>query len=156
MIHIITDTTTDPIRAGTNPVIVNPVTTNDANQKNNPFKIIPNKPRVNILTGRVRIEITGLINVLTRPSTKATNNAVTNVATEIPGTKYEVARTASVSASHFKRIFTISVFMIVLIIHLLIFLHRHHLLYLVIPSSPYLQSFPPLHYLHLFLQFLQG
>lgn len=63
-----------------------------------------------MFTGSVRIEIIGLINVFTNPSTRATNNATTNVVTEIPGTIYAVASTASVSASHFKRILIILIY----------------------------------------------
>ncbi len=104
---MMTDTTIDPINAGTNPVIANPVTTNDANQKNNAFNTIPNNPSVKMFTGSVKSEMIGLIKVLTNPSTSATNNATTNDVTEIPGTKYAVASTASVSANHFNRILII-------------------------------------------------
>lgn len=107
IIHIMNDTTIDPINAGTNPVITNPVTTIDANQKNRPFKIIPNNPSVRIFTGSVNNEMIGLINVFTSPSTNATNNAVINELTLIPGTIYAVASTASVSPSHFKIILII-------------------------------------------------
>ena len=108
MIHIISETTTDPISAGTKPVIVNPVITSDANQKNNALSIIPNNPSVKIFTGNVNNETTGLINVLISPIIKATNNAVRNELTAIPEIKYEVARTAHVSASHFKSILIIN------------------------------------------------
>lgn len=120
MIHMINETTIDPINAGMNPVIVNPVTTKDANQKNSAFKIIPNSPRVKIFTGSVNNEITGLINVLISPIIKATNNAVTNELTEIPETIYEVASTAPVNASHFSKTLII-IKNIMLIIHLPIF-----------------------------------
>lgn len=86
MIHIIIDTTTEPISAGTNPVITNPVTIIDANQKNKPFRIIPNNPSVRRFTGSVSNEMIGLMNVLTNPSTSATSNAVVNELTLIPGT----------------------------------------------------------------------
>ncbi len=91
-----------------NPVITNPLTTNDANQKNNAFKIIPNNPSVSMLTGNVSNEITGLIKVLISPMIKATNNAVTNEPTEIPETKYDVASTAQVSANHLNKILIIN------------------------------------------------
>jgi hypothetical protein len=108
MIHMIRETTTDPISAGTNPVIVKPVITNDANQKNNALSIIPNNPSVKIFTGNVSNEITGLINVLISPIIKATNNAVKNELTLIPETKYEVASTAQVNANHFNNILIIN------------------------------------------------
>lgn len=108
MIHMISETTTEPINAGTNPVIVNPVITNDANQKNNALSIIPNNPSVRMFTGSVNNDITGLINVLISPMIKATNNAVKNELTLIPETKYEVASTAPVNASHFNNILIIN------------------------------------------------
>lgn len=107
IIHIISETTIDPMSAGMKPVIVNPVTTNDANQKNNALRMIPKIPRVRIFTGSVKIEITGLIKVFISPRTSATKSAVTNDGTDIPGTKYAVARTAPVSASHFSKILII-------------------------------------------------
>lgn len=105
---MISDTTIDPISAGTNPAIVNPVTTIDANQKNSAFKIIPNIPSVSMFTGKVSNEMIGLIKVFTSPSTSATNNAVINELTLIPGTRYAVASTARVSPIHFKIILIIN------------------------------------------------
>ena len=108
MIHMMSETTIDPISAGTKPVIVNPVITSDANQKNNALRIIPNNPSVKIFTGNVSNDTTGLINVLISPMIKATNNAVKNELTLIPETMYDVASTAHVSASHFKSILIIN------------------------------------------------
>lgn len=108
MIHIISETTTEPINAGTKPVIVNPVITSDANQKNNALRIIPNNPSVKIFTGNVSSDTTGFINVFINPIIKATNNAVKNELTLIPETMYDVASTAQVNANHFNKILIIN------------------------------------------------
>lgn len=93
--------------AGTIPAIVNPGTTTDVIQKKNAFNRIPNSPRVMRLIGSVNNFKIGFIEILMSPNTNATNSAVTNVGTPIPGTRYDAANTANVSPIHFKMIFNI-------------------------------------------------
>lgn len=108
-IQVITETTNDPINAGINPAMVNPGTTTDASQKKNAFSMIPNIPSVIMLIGSVISFKIGLREILMRPSTSATNNAVRNVGTPIPGTRYEAASTAPVSTIQRKSIFNIQI-----------------------------------------------
>jgi hypothetical protein len=52
-----------------------------------------NNPKVRIVTGKVKIIIMGLINILSNPRTIATINAVVNPATRTPGIKFAISNT---------------------------------------------------------------
>ena len=57
------------------------------------FIINKNKPNVRIVTGKVRITNIGLINILSKPRTIATINAVVNPSTRTPGIKFAISKT---------------------------------------------------------------
>lgn len=68
------------------PLTVKPGTNNDANQKQKPFTMNENKPKLKKLIGRDRIERIGRMTELTAPTTTAASIAAGKLAISTPGT----------------------------------------------------------------------
>lgn len=102
-----TDKTIDPNNAAKKPVIIKPVT-NLAMSKNISALIINVKsPRVSKLSGRVKTNIIGRINMLTSPIINAANKAVEKPAKLIPGTTQAVKSRAAANSNHLTSILII-------------------------------------------------
>lgn len=74
-IVLATDTTNDPMSAGTNPATEKPSTNVDISQKTPAFTKNADRPNVIICIGRVRSVRIGLIVMLANPSKRATMSA---------------------------------------------------------------------------------
>ncbi len=74
-----------PIKAGANPVIVNPGTILATPNKSRALMTKVKSPRVRMLIGKVRSTMIGLITALMMPRTRATMRAVVKELTEKPG-----------------------------------------------------------------------
>lgn len=85
IIQLTQDNTIAPQKAGQNPVTEKPFTTEATNQNNKALITKVNKPRVKILTGKVKITNTGLIKAFTNPNTKAVIKAAYQPETSTPG-----------------------------------------------------------------------
>jgi len=73
-----------------NPLIINPSTICEANNKHNVFIIIKNNPIVNIVIGNVNKIINGFTNILITTNVNAIIIAVLNVSIVTPGKRYAV------------------------------------------------------------------
>jgi len=95
--------TTAAKSAGTNPSITNPGTSLEVASKKRAFITNVNKPRVNILIGRVKIITNGLIKALIMPRIRATISDVVNESTLKPGRYLATIRMATALKIQFTR-----------------------------------------------------
>ena len=93
-----------PMIAALNELTVKPWMICPTNQKNAPLITRENSPRVKILSGSVRIVMTGFTTMFRKTKQAATITAVKILATEIPSTKYGRANIARTVINHRSKI----------------------------------------------------
>jgi hypothetical protein len=89
-----TDTSIAPTKAAEKVVTLNPFITLPKYQNSNPFTTRENNPSVTMFIGRVKIFITGLINILNKVKHAPTIRATQIGAKLIPEIIFVVAKTA--------------------------------------------------------------
>lgn len=102
-----TDSKIDPNSAGKNPVIPKPATIAATNHSIKAFMTKVRSPNVNKFSGSVKIKTIGLINILTKPITNETINAVPKPVIVIPGTSIATSNNDAASSTHLKSKFNI-------------------------------------------------
>lgn len=86
----------------TNPPTLKPGTTIEANQKHKPLTTKENAPKLKIFKGRESMETTGLIPVLTAPTTKPANMAAGKLSNLTPGKMISTTKRLSAVAKTVK------------------------------------------------------
>ncbi len=92
-----TDTSNAPTKAAVNVVTENPLMIFPRNQNNAPFTTREKNPRVTMLSGSVRMLMTGLMNILKSVRHAPTISATQIGSTLIPETTWVVIHTAAES-----------------------------------------------------------
>jgi hypothetical protein len=86
------------------PCTVNPGTNNEASQKQTPFTISENAPKLRKLSGRDKVDKIGFTEEFTKPIATAAMIAAGNVAMSIPGTARSTTSRLRAVASQVKKI----------------------------------------------------
>lgn len=100
MNKLIIDNTIEPKRAAQKSATIKPDTKLDTSQNKNPLTINVNKPKVSKLIGRVKSSKIGLINILTKPITKAAQIADMKPSKLMPGTIQATKSKERANSSH--------------------------------------------------------
>jgi hypothetical protein len=95
--------------AAQNPETANFPTTAEARRTRSALITSVKSPKVSILMGKVMMIRNGFSRTLTMPRTRATQRAVKNPSTVIPGTIWAAISIETVMTSHFKRSIPVSI-----------------------------------------------